>query len=88
MARKTGRFAARLKELRAAAKLSQSGLAKRSGIPLGTIQGFEVGRREPSFATLLKLAHGLGVSLAAFEMEVEPEEKPKPKPKRRKKPPR
>jgi transcriptional regulator with XRE-family HTH domain len=81
MARKTGHFAALLKQLRAAANLSQSGLAKRCGVPVGTIQGFEIGRREPTYGTLLKLARGLGVSLAAFDVDEPPPEGPKRKKK-------
>jgi transcriptional regulator with XRE-family HTH domain len=68
VARHNRDFARRLKELRAAAGLSQTGLARASGVPAGTIRSFEVSRREPTFRSLLRLARGLGVSLAAFEM--------------------
>jgi transcriptional regulator with XRE-family HTH domain len=64
-------FAARLKALRAAAGLSQTGLARASGVPLQTIRSFEIARREPTFRTLLRLARGLGVGLGAFELPVE-----------------
>jgi transcriptional regulator with XRE-family HTH domain len=64
-------FAARLKELRATAGLSQTGLARASGVPLSTVRSFEIGRREPTFRTLLRLARGLNVSLDAFTMEPE-----------------
>jgi transcriptional regulator with XRE-family HTH domain len=80
MADRSHRFAVRLKKLRADAGMSQTQLAEAAGVPLGTVRGFEIGRREPTFNTLLKLARGLGVDLNAFEME--PEEPPK---KRRKK---
>jgi transcriptional regulator with XRE-family HTH domain len=66
-------FAARLKELRGKAQLSQTELAERSGVPVATIRGFEVGRREPTFGTLVLLARGLGVSLSAFDVEGPPE---------------
>jgi transcriptional regulator with XRE-family HTH domain len=55
--------------------MSQSALEEASGVPAPTIRGFEQGRREPTFATLTKLARGLGVSLSAFEP---PEEGGKP----------
>jgi XRE family transcriptional regulator, regulator of sulfur utilization len=67
MVEKSGYFADRLKQLRHAAGMSQADLAKSSGVPVTTIHGFEQGRREPGFVTLLRLAKGLGVSLAAFE---------------------
>jgi transcriptional regulator with XRE-family HTH domain len=66
---KSGYFAGRLKELRHKAGLSQPGLATTAELPVSTIRGFEQGLREPTFATLLKLAKGLGVSLAAFDEE-------------------
>ncbi len=62
-----GYFALRLKELRRQAGLSQPQLAERSGVSVGTIRQFEQGRREPTYATLVKLVEGLAVSLAAFE---------------------
>jgi transcriptional regulator with XRE-family HTH domain len=66
---KRGFFAERLKMLRQQAGLSQPALAERSGIAVSTIRQFEYGRREPTFGTLVKLAHGLSVSLAAFEQQ-------------------
>src|SRR5262245_18977539 len=57
-------FAERLREVRAAAGLSQTGLAERSGVAASTIRQFEQSRREPTYGTLLKLARGLGVSLS------------------------
>jgi transcriptional regulator with XRE-family HTH domain len=77
VSRKTGLFAAKLKELRTQANLTQSELAKRSGVPLGTLQGFEQGHREPTYGTLLKLARGLGVGLSAFETQEPTPEVPK-----------
>jgi len=47
--------------------MTQDDLANRSGIPVITIRQWEYRRREPSLSTLLKLARGLGVSLAAFD---------------------
>jgi transcriptional regulator with XRE-family HTH domain len=62
-------FAERLRALRRQAELSQPALATRAGLAVSTIRQFEYGLREPAFDTLLKLAKGLGVSLAAFEPE-------------------
>jgi transcriptional regulator with XRE-family HTH domain len=79
----SGYFADRLKELRGVAGLSQPELALRSDLSVGGIRQFEQGRREPTFETLVKLAAGLGVSLAAFDPPpAEPESKRARKPKR------
>src|SRR5262245_40933234 len=67
-----GFFAVRLKVLRAQAGLSQPELAERAGMPLPTLRGFEQGRREPNYRTLVKLGRGLGVPLSAFEPPEEP----------------
>jgi ribosome-binding protein aMBF1 (putative translation factor) len=71
MARKAGKgfFATRLREVRLGAGLSQGVLAKRSGVAVSTVRQFEYGLREPAYGTLVKLARGLGVSLAAFDPE-------------------
>jgi transcriptional regulator with XRE-family HTH domain len=61
-------FAVRLRQLRVAAAMSQSRLARAAGVPVKTICSLEGGWREPGFKTLLRLARGLGVGLAAFEM--------------------
>jgi transcriptional regulator with XRE-family HTH domain len=68
VAGRSGRFAARLKELRAAAGLSQAALARASGVPLASIRSFEISPRLPGFGNLLKLAAGLGVGLDAFAL--------------------
>jgi transcriptional regulator with XRE-family HTH domain len=75
-----GYFAERLKSLRAGAGLSQTDLAERAGLGVSTLRHFEYGLKEPTFATLVKLARGLGVSLAAFD----PPPDPGPARKRRK----
>lgn len=59
-------FAGRLRELRGRAGLSQAALAGKAGIGPSTIRQFEYGMREPTYGTLVKLADGLGVSLAMF----------------------
>ncbi len=80
-------FAEILKALRAAADLSQPQLAERASVPVSTIRQFEQGRREPTYATLVKLAQGLGVSLAAFDRVEEPAPEPPAPKKPRKAPP-
>jgi transcriptional regulator with XRE-family HTH domain len=74
---KKGFFAVRLRELRDQAGLSQTVLADKSGVPVGTIRYFEYGLREPTYETLVKLADGLGVSLAAFDPPAKPTRKRK-----------
>jgi len=78
-----GFFAARLRDLRGRAGLSQPALAERAGIGVSTLRQFEYGRREPTFATLVKLATGLGVSLSAFEPPDEPPPADEPPPRRK-----
>jgi transcriptional regulator with XRE-family HTH domain len=56
----------RLQELRAKAGVSQSQLARASGVPVATLQGYEQGRRHPLWYVLFKLASALGVSSEAF----------------------
>jgi transcriptional regulator with XRE-family HTH domain len=67
MPRHEGYFGKRLRELRNEAGLSQPALAEAAGVGLSTLRDFEQGRREPTLGTLVKLAAGLGVSLAAFD---------------------
>ena len=81
MARKKSFFAKRLRELRRQTGLSQAGLAEACDLGASTIRQFEQGWREPTYGTLVKLAQGLGVSLAAFE-EAEGEEPKKRKGKK------
>src|SRR5438128_2563699 len=59
-------LADKIRELREKAGMSQSQLAKASGIPTTTIQGYEQGRREPLWDGLFKLSTALGVSCEAF----------------------
>jgi transcriptional regulator with XRE-family HTH domain len=66
-----GFFAVRLKDLRTKAELSQADLAEQSGVAVGTIRHFEYGIREPTYETLVKLAHGLSVSLSEFDQPAE-----------------
>ncbi len=59
-------FAARLRELRAAAGLSPEDLAKLARLPLPTLRHYEQAQREPSFGRVIALADALGVSCDAF----------------------
>lgn len=59
-------FAVKLKELRAAAGLTQTQLAEQSGASLGAIRDYEQGKREPLLFTGFKLARALGVPVDAF----------------------
>jgi DNA-binding XRE family transcriptional regulator len=84
-------FSERLKALRDKAGLSQSQLARASGVPVWTVRGYEQGRREPLWNVLFKLADALGVSVDEFRDCVQcqqDEVKPVPKrPRRRPKKP-
>ncbi len=83
-------FAEKLRELRDAKGLSEAKLAEASGIPFGTVHVYAIGRRKPSFASVVKLAKALGVSCEAFagcddivgEEEDEPPAPKKPKGKK------
>lgn len=77
-------FAARLRQLREEAGISQYELARRSGLTNQSISLLEKGDREPTWDTVRKLARGLGVSVAAFDVEDEPPP-PAPRPRRGKK---
>jgi transcriptional regulator with XRE-family HTH domain len=60
-------FAARLRQLRAEAGLSQEELARRAGMTLGAVAKLEQGLRQPAWPTLRALCQGLGVGLQAFD---------------------
>jgi transcriptional regulator with XRE-family HTH domain len=59
-------FGQRLRELREGVGMSRQALASASGVPFGTIHGYEIGRRGPTLAATLKLAKALGVDCTAF----------------------
>jgi len=72
-------FADMLIRLRKEKGLSQAGLAAAASIPVGTIRQLEQMRRDPTLGTLVKLARGLGVSLAVFDpLLTQPEPAGKP----------
>jgi transcriptional regulator with XRE-family HTH domain len=59
-------FAARLRELREKAGLTQAQLAQRSGLHLSAVTRFEQGLREPSLESAASLAGALGVTCDAL----------------------
>ncbi len=59
-------FAENLRQLRNNAGLSEAKLAKASGVTLGALHDYGLGRREPSFAAVVKIARALGVTADAF----------------------
>jgi transcriptional regulator with XRE-family HTH domain len=76
-------FAERLRELREAAGLTQSGLAEVSGLPLGSIRNYEQGQREPYWQVVFRLAKAVGVSCEAFAECVDGATSPPPTKRRR-----
>ena len=62
----SGNFGKRLRDLRTAARLSLYALSKKSGISAVAISRLEKGQREPAWATAVKLADALCVTLSAF----------------------
>src|SRR5436190_23516501 len=52
----------RLQRLRSAAGLTQTQLAAAAGVPLASLQNWEIDRREPSFRAACRLAQALGVT--------------------------
>jgi transcriptional regulator with XRE-family HTH domain len=65
-------FAARLKELRERAELSQEQLAHKAGLKVGGIRDLEQGRNSPKWETVIALAKALGVSCEAFLEQATP----------------
>jgi len=59
-------LASRMKHLRELRQLSQSDLAKKSGVSQATIAHIEKGRKDPSVGTLRKIAEALDVAIAIF----------------------
>jgi transcriptional regulator with XRE-family HTH domain len=82
-------FAVKLKSLRETAGLTQSQLARKTGLHLGAVFKLEQGKREPAWATVQILAAALGVSCEAFAEEVKlPEPEPDPPTRPRGRPPK
>jgi transcriptional regulator with XRE-family HTH domain len=59
----TKRFTMRLKRLRAERKMSQAGLAEKSGVSREYIARLELGQQDPTLGTLTKLAKALKVKV-------------------------
>jgi transcriptional regulator with XRE-family HTH domain len=82
-------FGQHLRALREGAGLSQPELARKAGIPLGTLRHWEGGDRGmPRLPALLRLAEALGVRVERFAEGVEDPEEDEPgmpveKPRRR-----
>jgi transcriptional regulator with XRE-family HTH domain len=75
----TKHFAARLRELRTAAGMSQLDLASRSGLKQNSISQLEAGNRKPTWESVIALANALGVACDDFR---EPPESEPPAPQR------
>jgi transcriptional regulator with XRE-family HTH domain len=72
-------FGRTLQNLRNKAGLSQSELAAKAGIPVKTIQSWEISRRTPRWISLLaKLAKGLNVPMESLTVGVDKENEQKP----------
>jgi transcriptional regulator with XRE-family HTH domain len=59
-------FSKKLRALREQAGLSEARLANVSGLTYASIHSYGLGRRKPSFAAVVKIAHALGVTCEAF----------------------
>jgi transcriptional regulator with XRE-family HTH domain len=70
---------ARFKRLREASGMSQSQLAKASGVPLRSYQQWEQGRRTPLLDAAVKIADALDVSMDELVGRDRPARKPKGK---------
>jgi len=73
-----------IKSLRAAKDMPQQSLSEKSGVPLATVRGIEQDKRQPSWATLQRLAKALGASLGDFDGCDLAEERATPKKVKRK----
>lgn len=69
-------MANRLKELREAAGLSQSQLAKAAEVPVGSLRNWEYARRTPLLDAAARLAKALGVTLDELAGLVEVRRRP------------
>lgn len=59
-------FGEKLKGLREERNLSQKELAQKTGLSIGSIQGYEQGRYNPKLEAIVKIAGALGVDLKVF----------------------
>jgi transcriptional regulator with XRE-family HTH domain len=72
----------RFKRLREAAGMSQSQLARASGVPLRTYQEWEQGNRTPLLNAAARVAKALGCTLDALVADDEPASREPPKGKK------
>lgn len=61
-------FGQKLKALREELKprMSEAALAKKSGVPFGTLHNYGSGRRKPSLSAAVRIAKALGVTCEVF----------------------
>src|SRR5258708_39524592 len=67
----------RFKQLRERAGLTQKEAAEKAGVPIGTLRGWEYGRREPLLSAAGRLAAALDVEIRALP---EPPQRARPDP--------
>jgi transcriptional regulator with XRE-family HTH domain len=67
----TEQFAANLRRLRLAAGLTQDGLSDAAQMDAAEISRLERGGRDPQLHTMVRLARGLGVSVATLVADIE-----------------
>lgn len=63
-------FGRNLQRLRQQAGLSQAGLAEKTGIPIKTIQNWEIDRNQPRLEAVMKLARALAAPLEELTVGV------------------
>ena len=56
----------RIKEARKYRKMTQKQLAEAAGVATGTIQQYELGKREPKYEILVRVCQALNISILAF----------------------
>jgi transcriptional regulator with XRE-family HTH domain len=79
------RFGAMLQAYRKKAGMTQAQLAEQSGLPLRSIQNWEVGHRMPRAQALLALAKAVGATVEQLLTQAPEEERAElPKPRGRK----
>jgi transcriptional regulator with XRE-family HTH domain len=66
-------FGEALKRFRERAGLTQAALAERAGLPLRSVQNWEISHREPRIDGLKRLARALGVTVDRLIADVEPD---------------
>jgi transcriptional regulator with XRE-family HTH domain len=61
------RFACRLRELRVAKGWTQRELAAKARLTIGVIANLEQGRRNPTWAAIIRLGFALGIDCGEFQ---------------------